>query len=66
MDNRKSWKLAAPPQRRAATELEGSCRHPGPRSSTLLDALRAYVRRNQAAIEAAFRKASAKGRRAAL
>jgi hypothetical protein len=52
-----SSKVATEPERPEATEFAG------PLSPTLLDALRAYVRYNKAAIEVAFRKAVAKGRR---
>ncbi|MBV9998770.1 MAG: hypothetical protein JO015_06600 [Verrucomicrobia bacterium] len=60
MDDVNSSKLAAEPERHEATLLAGG--QTWPLSPTLLDALRAYVRDNQAAIEAAFRKAFAKGR----
>jgi hypothetical protein len=60
MDDVDWSKIAAEPERHEATRLAGS--HPGPLSPTLLDALRAYVRYNQAAIEAAFRRAFAKGK----
>jgi hypothetical protein len=61
MGDANSTKVAAGPVRREATRPLGY--RPGPLSPTLLDTLRAYVRYNQAAIEVAFRKASAKGRR---
>jgi hypothetical protein len=60
MDDVNSSKVPTEPGRHEATRSAND--HPGPLSPTLLDALRAYVRYNQAAIENAFRKASAKGR----
>ena len=57
MDDVNSSKAAAEPGGREATRVAGC--HPGPLSPTLLEALRAYVRYNQAAIETAFRKALA-------
>jgi hypothetical protein len=61
MDDVNSSEVAIEPERCEATK-PADCDHPGPLSPTLLDALRAYVRYNQAAIEVAFRKAFAKGR----
>lgn len=61
MDDVNSSKFAAELERHEATQLAGC--HPRPLSPTLLDALRAYVRGNQTAIEVAFRTALAKGRR---
>ena len=52
-----SSRAAAESGGREATRVAGC--HPGPLSPTLLEALRAYVRYNQAAIETAFRKAFA-------
>jgi hypothetical protein len=60
MDDVNSSKVAIEPERHEATEPAGY--QPGPLSPTLLDALRAYVRYNQAAIQVAFRKAFARGR----
>lgn len=60
MDDANWSKVAIEPETHEATEPAGY--HPGLLSPTLLDALRAYVRYNQAAIKVAFRKAFAKGR----
>jgi hypothetical protein len=57
MDDVHSSEFTAKPGRHEATGPAGY--QPGPLSPTLLDALRAYVRYNQAAIEVTFRKAFA-------
>ena len=57
MDDVHSSEFATEPGRHEATGPAGD--QSGPPSPTLLDALRAYVRYNQAEIEVAFRKAFA-------
>lgn len=61
MDDANSSKVAITQERHEAARGAGD--HRGPLPSTLLDALRAYVRYNQAAIEVSFRTALARGRR---